>query len=308
MEKAIWHHLHQKTIDRQKLSGGLSFETWRVTLADGEKYVFRTAEDYLNAGNRMIVAGDIFRRERFFYDTLNQTMSPIFPEVCVIDDSREHYPQAFQIYKWVEGTPLYEIIEDLREEEKKWICHRLGLYVGQMHCMHIQPDHPFIRERGPWAAYMAGRLEERLLPLFKNHLISDDQVRKLKKAALSIKTDAALSFLHLDVRFHNIIYRPQSQTQEKSLFLIDAENAEWGDPRCEIARLALNDMLTKDFDDGYYEATGRRAHALTTGPFLLYQMEVTALVLNVYLYEIAGGQEEAEKYLKKFHDLLRALL
>ena len=88
MDKAIKHYFNKNILTKERLTGGYTFETWLLTLSDGEQLVFRTQKDFVTGGGRQIIIAGILERERFFYEHVNNNLGHICPEVYVVDVER----------------------------------------------------------------------------------------------------------------------------------------------------------------------------------------------------------------------------
>jgi aminoglycoside phosphotransferase (APT) family kinase protein len=114
------------------------------------------------------------------------------------------------------------------------------------------------------------------------------------------KAEKTQSFLHLDMRFINMIYN------NGRIFLIDAENCEFGDPLYELAVIDISDNLTLDFWAGYESISNKPD--IESDLFYLYKMERQALVLDVFLNVVKTEEELTRKYLAAFKQIKRRLL
>ena len=293
MNEAVRRHLHREIINSARITGGYTFNTWLLTLSDERKVIFRACRDFITGGGRKIIITDIFEREKFFYDTVNQSLGHVCPGVYVIDGTCEYYETPFQISEYLEGTPLDKCFDGFSPREKDEIFYQYGEMAARVNRLEINANHPYIKSRGPWVAFFTGRLRERLSALVKNGLITPGEIEKFAERMSKQKVEHTRSFLHIDMRFPNMIYN------NKKIYLIDAENCEFGDPLFELAVISLSDNLTDAFMQGYTDAGGA-APDRDSELFCLYRMERLALVADVYLNEVEGENEMAEHYVKAF--------
>lgn len=292
MDDVVIEHFKQCITEKTELTGGYSFQTWRLTLEDGRSLVYRASPDICTGGGRKIVIADVFKREKYFYDTLNSTLGHICPEVFVIGATDEH---TYQISEFLEGVPLDKCFDKLNKQQQREVSFRYGEIAAGINQIKIDKQHPFAIERGPWERFFANRLGERLKALVRHGLITDNEIDKIARLAQGKRAANSLSFLHLDLRPPNLIYK------DGDLFVIDAENCEFGDPLFELAALAMNDYLCEDFLAGYEGVFGSLPD-LTGELFYLYQMERAALVLSVYIDEV-----EDEAMRRRFAALFESL-
>lgn len=302
MDKAIEYYFNAKIKKKTKLTGGLSFNTWILTLEDSRRLIFRSANSYMNTGGRYIDVSDIFRREKFFYDSIN-IKEQISPEVYVIDDSFTLYPEIFQIYEYIEGIPLDKCFDSLDDTEKSAVYYNIGATAAMINNIKIDAGNPYITQRGEWIPYISNRLKERLVPLIQNGLITMSEAEALKDGMEKFQSETLpLSFLHLDLRFCNMIY------SNKKLYVIDAENSEFGDFYFEIARIENSGLLNNDFIKGYLNVSEIKSLNFSQDLYMYYKMESTALVVNVYLNEIFKNDNESRGYIRRLLELKETLL
>jgi len=293
LKYAVKKYFGGDIVSVERLTGGYTFNTRLVTLAGGEKIVFRSSPDFYTGGGRKIIAEDIFRREKFFYENINGALGKICPEVYVIDGSLEFFGEPFQISEYMAGTRLDLCIGALSEPERRRVYFRFGEIAAGVNSVLIGEDHNYIKERGEWGAFFSARLRERLAPLIKNKLVNGDEIEKLTAGcSRAIGDKNFLSFLHLDMRFINMIY------DGGKIYLIDAENCEFGDPLFELSVIELNGLMTEDFLTGYEGVSGETPD--TSGEaFLYYKLERLALIANVFINEV-GSEKDGERFKKEF--------
>ena len=300
MDAAIKHHFNQTIKERIQLTGGYTFSTWLLTLDDGQKVVFRFCRDFVTGGGRKIIISDILEREKFFYDSVNKALGHICPKVYVTDGSCLHHDTAFQISEYLEGEPLDKCFDSLNGQQKNNVYLKFGEIAGKINKMQIDVKHPFILSRGPWEDFFAIRLRERLTALIKNNLLTNDDINKIIDNFQGRKAERVLSFLHIDLRFANLIYN------DGHIYLLDAENCEFGDPLYELSVLKMNNYLTKHFLEGYSKFFGEIPD-MDNELFYFYQMERCALVADVFLNEVKD-EALAKQYTELFNRLKSILL
>ena len=115
------------------------------------------------------------------------------------------------------------------------------------------------------------------------------------------KAKKNLSFLHLDMRFVNMIYN------NGNIFLIDAENCEFGDPLFELAVIDMSNCINDSFLEGYISVS-RKMPDITSDLFHLYKMERLALVYDLFLNVITNDKASTELYATKFKELKKIIL
>ncbi|MCL2740569.1 MAG: aminoglycoside phosphotransferase family protein [Oscillospiraceae bacterium] len=301
MDEAIRRHFGKRIASRSRLTGGYVFDVWLLELEDGQKVVFRAREDFRTGGGRMIDVTGVFERERFFYGSVNRRLGRTCPEVYVVDGTRSLYRAPFQVSEYMEGIPLNKCYEALGDGEMARVRRRIGMIAGGVNGMAVAPDHPYIKERGEWGGFFARRLAERLKPLVGVGQITEGEAGRIVDDASLLSAEQSLSFIHLDIRYVNMIYGGGE------LYLLDAENSEFGDPLFELAVLGMNGNLSPEFLEGYAEAYGW-VPDMSAPFFKYYQMERAALVLDLFLNVVKDDGAMTERFLKVFGALKLDLL
>lgn len=287
----------------QKMSGGISFEVNKLLLQDGRKMILRYGRDYINTGNRKMIISQIYEREKYFYDTVNAKVGIMCPRIQVIDDKYPSISGTFELYEYIEGESLGDVIENFTVQEKEKVNRDIGRLVAAINNLQISKEHLFIKQRGPWNLYFATRLKERLLAVLKNDIITEQEIEEILTFAVQkIQNNRALSFLHLDVRYNNFLW------DNKVSSILDAENSEWGDPYFELARIDVYGLLDKAFLEGYQQISAWGKIDSECIEYKIYKMESVAFLLNVFLNEIDASDDEKETYISVFLDLKSEIL
>ena len=276
MTDAIKHYIGKEIKNKRRLTGGYTFDTWMITLSDDQKVVFRSKKDFYTSGGRKIVIADVLERERFFYDTVNQKIGHICPEVYAVDGTYEYHDAAFCIMEYIEGTPLNIYFDNAGVEKRNRILYHIGEIAAQINTLKIDGNHPYVINREPWSDYMADRLYERLLPLENNDVIKRNEIVAITESMREEKASTTNAFLHLDMRRINMIYN------NGSIFLLDAENCEFGDPLWELAVIDVGGEIEPILIDEYKKTYGKSID-LTSNLYEYYKLERIALVLNLFI-------------------------
>ena len=292
IEDAVHHHFRKDITEKARMNNGWK-ETWLLTLSDGQKLIFRACRDY----------ADLFEREKFFYDRVNERLGRICPEVYVIDGTCEYYDCSFQISEYLAGKSLRKCLqEDFGEREKREIYYRIGETAALINQIEIDREHPYVSARGSWEAFFADTLlRPQLERIVKNDLITEAEVGAICDTMRSKKAKKSLSFLHRDIRPDNLIYN------DGKLYVIDAETCEFGDPLCELSRIENEWHYWEMYDclQGGY----RSVSELDTGSelFGFYQLELLGEVLDMHCNH--GCRNSTTPYfLNKFNRIKNTLL
>ena len=296
MDRAVKHHFNKDIKETIKLTGGWK-GTWLLVLSDNQKLIFRAHPDGTTSGGRKIIMADIFEREKFFYENVNRKLGHICPEVYVLDSTREYYENSYQISEYIEGKGLSKCFrEDFDEKTKNDIYYKIGEISAQINNIEIDKNHSYVTSRNSWEEYLAGRLYERLIPLVKNQFITPDEIDRICGSMRSKKAARTFAFLHLDMRHSNMIYN------NGDIFVLDAENCEFGDPLHELAVIDVaqesNDILIK----GYKSVTDID---LESELYYFYKLERLGLVLDIHFNMINAP---SQLYLDIFNETKEKVL
>jgi len=299
MNEAIKHHLQKEIKEQTKLPGGFTFQTWLLTLSDNQKVVFRTQKDFKTGGGRDIIISEVLEREKFFYDNVNKSLGHICPEVYVVDGTRQHFDMSFCIMEYFEGTPLNACFKDFDPQAQDNISRKIGEISAQINNIEIDSNHPYVKNRPPWEEFIAQSLQEKLQPLITSNVISQDEANTITNNMRKKKASKTNSFLHLDIRHVNIIHN------NGQLFMLDAENCEFGDPLFELAVIDIAGELTPPLIEAYKR---KNDIDLNNELYNFYCLERQALVLHLFMNIIKSDTESTKLYLSRFNKLKKATL
>ena len=266
-----------------KLSGGISFNTYKAVTESGKAYVFRYGEDYTNSGGRYISIAETFRREKYFFDTVSGMLSIKVPHIYLVDDSRKRFDYVYEIYDYIRGRSLEELGDEVGDD----VYYQIGKAVARINRTSPAKD----RDTGDdWGTFFSGRLRERLIPLVADGLFDESEIRTICSFYMDYDYPDRRALLHLDVRKGNILY----DRDDGTIGLIDAENAEFGDPLFEIARIDVYNEMKEAFYAGYMEEMG--IESIDRGSILYqgYKLESLAFLTNVFIHEIDAEEETVE--------------
>jgi fructosamine-3-kinase len=301
MDEAVKYHLGKNIKEKIKLNGGYTFQTWLLILSDNQKVVFRTQRDFDTGGGRKIIIADVLEREKYFYDNVNQIIGHICPKVYVIDSTQKYLDMSYCIMEYIEGVPLISCFNNFDTKTKNEILYKIGEISAQINSIEIDSNHHYVANRKSWEEYIANRLKERFTALEKNKVITNDEIDIICENMRFKKASKNKSFLHLDMRHINMIYN------DGAIFILDAENCEFGDPLFELATIdvagEIDPILINAYKETYVENID-----LNSELYHYYKMERLALVLSVFMNEVKNDVESIQLYLEKFNNTKNKLL
>jgi fructosamine-3-kinase len=301
MDEAVKYHLGKNIKEKIRLEGGYTFQTWLLILSDNQKVVFRGQRDFDTGGGRKIIISDVLEREKYFYDTVNQVIGHICPKIYVIDSTLKYYDMSYCIMEYIEGIPLISCFNNFDIKTRNDILIKIGKIAAMINSIEIDINHQYIANRKSWEEYVSNRLKERFKALENNNVITQEEIEKICENMRFKKASNNKSFLHLDMRHANMIYN------NGSLFILDAENCEFGDPLFDLATIdvagEIDPILINSYKETYVENID-----LDSELYQYYKMERLALVLSVFMNEVKNDIKSTQEYLLKFNNNKKKLL
>ena len=286
MEQAIKHHFNQSIVEKIKLPNGWK-DNWLLVLSDKQKVVFRACRDY----------GERFQREKFFYDNVNLKLGKVCPEVYVVDGTCQFHDKAFQISEYLEGKPLNICLqEDFNASKKREMYYRIGEIAARINNIEISPSHSYVQNES-WESRFAGALQNRLYAIAKNNLVTTDEADAICQHMRNAKAARTLSFTHCDIRPQNMIYC----AKEDKIFVIDAEECEFGDPLNEMALLGNQWKMWEMFDcvlSGYRSVLDIN---LDNTLYYFYQLCDLAMILDMH-FNYDCKNDWTQLWIEMFHN------
>ena len=291
MQEAIKHYFNKDIIDKTRLQNGWK-ESWLLTLSDGQNIVFRTCEDYT----------EFFEREKIFYNTSNNSVGKVCPEVYVVDGSFEYYDKSFQISEYIKGDSLRTVLESADTNYKTTLYYELGRTIAKINRIEVNPHDNELFNSEPWLTYYINELmKPQLLRIVGNKLITIEQIERLCKNISKQQPISTQCLLHRDIRPDNIICR------DDKMFVIDAETCELGDPLNELARINLQWHYWENYDSllkGYKSIFDIDTECEL---FYCYQLEQLAEILDMHFNH--GCQNSTTPFFEnKFKQIIDMLL
>lgn len=290
MEKVIKHHFNKKVISKTELDS--RHEVYLLVLEDDSKLIFRAETNYY----------DIFIKEKYFFDEINKSIGKVCPEVLFINKGSCLYNKDFQIEEFIEGITLNEYLFKCSDEEKRIIYFKIGQLVAKVHNIEINKDNSMIKDRTSFREYFTNKLQTNLTNILKNNLITNEEINIICNKMKTIDSKYEYSFMHLDIRPQNIIMN------NDSLFLIDAETYDFGNPIKELAFMSLEWSYWEMFDvvlEGY--KTIKNIDINQESLFDYYRLEWIADLLDMH-YNYGCKDNTTEKFLSLFNDIKNRLL
>lgn len=293
MERAIKHYFNKEIKEKIELDISRK-DAWLLVLSDNQKVVFRAHPDYT----------DTFEHEKFFYESVNQKLGKVCPEVYVVDGTCEYYDKPFQIAEYIEGEILESCLwnnPNYDEQKRKELYYKIGETVARINQIEIDPSHPYVTNRTPWEEYIADKICYQLSQIVKNDLITTKEIDQICEKMRGKKAAHTLSFLHRDIRLQNMIYN------NGKIFVIDAETCEFGDPLNELAFINLEWNFWEMYDcllEGYKSVLNIDTDSEL---FDYYKIEWVAELLDMHFNHDCGNST-TQFFLNMFNELKERIL
>ena len=230
----------------EKISGGRSNLTYRVSDADGRQWALRRPP----LGKTLSSAHDMGREHRII-SALAPTAVPVAPAVGICDDGSVNGGAPFYVMEWVEGPVLrsQQEAEQRFDEDGRWaIGERVADTLVAIHA--VDPDAVGLGELGRREDYVARQLRRwqgqwegwktRELPVI------DDVHRRLEAR---IPPQRETTLVHGDYRLDNMILAASGEVAA----VVDWELCTLGDPLADVGMLMVywsqpGDEMTALFD------------------------------------------------------------
>lgn len=216
-------------IDR--LSGGQSNPTYRITCSDGRRYALRK-----KPAGKLLASAHAIEREYQVTRALHGTGFPV-PEPHLLCEDTDVVGTAFYLMDFVEGRVLREpSLPGVDPEERSAIWNELGRVIALLHCTDYRaiglgdfgkPDQFLARQIRRWTTqYRASELDR-----------IDAMDRLIAWLPANIPPGDEPAIVHGDYRLENVIFHPR---KPRILAVLDWELSTLGHPLADFAYLALS--------------------------------------------------------------------
>lgn len=227
-----------EAVAAERLTGGMFATTFRVTLADGERVIVKTAP---TATDRLLsYEADLIRTEALVYDLAADRPDLLMPRVLLTDFTREVVASDVVVASHLTGTPLLAaefgpIDQDPRHARTQ---HELGALMARLHTVTGDrfgyPNAATGLQGDTWAQAF-GRIVEQLLDDAAQWgtVVPADEVRaELARCADALAQVERPILVHTDLWAGNLFV---DVATGELLGVIDTERAFWGDPVFELS-------------------------------------------------------------------------
>lgn len=274
------------------LSGGIDFETYRVTLAGESVHhiivkaapvPFRMFSSY----DGWVDYGHLVEREWAFCRVASAEGLPV-PRVLGGDTSPATIGRPFLIADFLPGLSLEVLYPALEDRQRGAISTALGTLVAKVHSIKAPRWGPLdTQEPVSWSDFFVARLACRLTWARRYGVVTEAEACcSLDAARALIRQSGVPALLHMDIRRANVLAEPSPKPALCGL--VDASNALGGDPAYDLARAEAFGATDEAFWRGYEEV---RPGPLREGKaYLLYRLESEVLLLAVLREEIRNRE------------------
>lgn len=210
----------------EQFKGGQSNPTYRLTAADGKKYVLRRKPP-----GKLLPSAHAVEREYTVIRALHQTGFPVArPHVLCEDESV--IGTAFYVMDFVEGRVLWDqSLPGMSREERGAIWDELNRVIATLHGIDYKavglesfgkPGSYIERQVGRWSKQYRASETERVEAM-------DNLIEWLPK---NIPPETGTTVVHGDYRLDNAIFHP---VEPRILAVLDWELSTLGDPLADFA-------------------------------------------------------------------------
>jgi aminoglycoside phosphotransferase (APT) family kinase protein len=219
-------YLNLKIAAVDQFKGGQSNPTYRLTAADGKKYVLRRKPP-----GKLLPSAHAVDREYRVIDALHKTGFPVArPHVLCQDESV--IGTAFYVMDCVEGRVLWDqSLPGMTKPERSAIWNELNNVISRLHLLDYRalgledfgkPGSYIERQVGRWSKQYRASETERI----------EAMDRLIAWLPANIPPEAGTTVVHGDFRLDNTIFHP---AEPRILAVLDWELSTLGDPLADFA-------------------------------------------------------------------------
>ena len=223
---ALEKYLNFGILDLEQFKGGQSNPTYRLTAADGKRYVLRRKPP-----GKLLPSAHAVEREYRVIRALHATGFPVArPHVLCEDESV--IGTAFYVMDFVQGRVLWDqSLPGMSPSERAAIWDELNRVISRLHTVDYQaaglqsfgkPGSYIERQVARWSKQYRASETERIEAM-------DQLIAWLPQ---NIPPETGTTVVHGDFRLDNMIYHP---TEPRILAVLDWELSTLGDPLADFA-------------------------------------------------------------------------
>ena len=223
---ALEKFLNFRILDVEQFKGGQSNPTYRLTAADGRKYVLRRKPP-----GKLLPSAHAVDREYRVISALHPVGFPVAKPVVLCEDESV-IGTAFYVMHFVEGRVLWDqSLPGMTRAERAAIWDELNSVISRLHRVDYRavgledfgkPGNYIERQVARWTRQYQASETERIEAM--DHLIA--------WLPENIPPEAGTSVVHGDFRLDNAIFHP---TEPRILAVLDWELSTLGDPLADFA-------------------------------------------------------------------------
>jgi aminoglycoside phosphotransferase (APT) family kinase protein len=223
---ALEKFLEFRILDVEQFKGGQSNPTYRLTAADGKKYVLRRKPP-----GKLLPSAHAVEREYRVISALHPVGFPVAKPLVLCED-QSVIGTAFYVMDFVEGRVLWDqSLPGMTRAERAAIWDELNRVIARLHMVSYEevglqgfgkPGSYIERQVARWTRQYQASETERIEAM--DHLIA--------WLPQNIPPEAGTSVVHGDFRLDNAIFHP---AEPRILAVLDWELSTLGDPLADFA-------------------------------------------------------------------------
>lgn len=218
--------------DAELLTGGQFATTYRVTLADGERVVVKTAPS--RTDQLLAYEHDLLRAEALVYTLAASRPALLMPTVLHTDFSRTLLPSDALVVSHLPGVPLVDAGFGPSDARTVRAERDTGAVLAALHAVTGPAfGYPCGRQAATWTESFTGMIDELLddAARWSVPVPADDVRSALARHAHVLADVTTPALVHTDLWAGNVFVDPGTGSV---VGVIDPERAFWGDPLADL--------------------------------------------------------------------------
>lgn len=233
LERIARRHFDCGIVSSRELTDGMANAAYSLELADGQAVVLKIAPT--SGAKLMRYERNLMKAEVGAMMRVAEAGGVPVPRIYAYDESEEILPSSYFIMEQLQGYPYNKVREEMTEEQRDKIEHRLGVLSqrineirGERFGLYACPAPKDGTWAGTFGALISGVLDDGRDVGAELPASYDEVWQEIERALPALDEVTEPRLVHWDLWPGNVFVRG-----EEIVGLIDFERAMWGDPLIE---------------------------------------------------------------------------